>query len=217
MKNIIFIAAPATGKGTFSNMLMERCEYNHISTGDLLRNIVNSQSSLGLEVKDILAKGALVNDELMFKIIKDALSKLDLNKPFILDGVPRTIDQAIYLDKIFEELNIKDYKTIFLNVDYEVALKRALGRLSCLNCGATYNKFFEEFKPKEINKCDKCGNELISRSDDNEDSFKIRYDNYKFNTEPIVKYYENINNLIKINTQEFTNEEIFDIIIKAVK
>lgn len=217
MKNIIFIAAPASGKGTYSNMLKERCGYDHISTGDLLRNIVKQNSVLGKEVAAVLNNGDLVNDELMFKIIKEKLSNLENNESFILDGMPRTLNQARYLDKLLKELNYKDYSVIYLNIDYEVALKRAIGRLTCLNCGATYNKFFENFKPKKENVCDKCNNNLISRTDDNEKSFKQRFENYKINTLPILDYYENNNKLTKINIDEFTNEQIFDIIINVVK
>lgn len=217
MKNIIFIAAPATGKGTFSNMLMERYGYSHISTGDLLRNIVKTNTSLGNEVANVLKSGKLVEDELMFKIIKEKLNQMDLTKPFIIDGLPRNINQALYLNKLFDELNVNNFVAINLDLEYEVALKRALGRLSCLNCGATYNNFFEKFKPKKENICDKCGNVLDSRTDDNEESFKERFETYQNNVKPILDYYMNNNNLLKINTHEFTNEEIFDIIINAVK
>ncbi len=216
MKNVIFIAAPASGKGTYSSMLMERYGYNHISTGDLLRNIVNSNSELGKEVSSVLSSGKLVNDELMFKIIKDALNKINDDKPFILDGVPRTLDQAKYLDILFKELNIPDYKVIYLNVDKEIAKKRAIGRLSCLKCGATYNKFFEGFKPKKENICDKCNNELVTRSDDNEESFNKRFDSYITNTLPILDYYQDCDKLEKIDTADFTHEEIFDIILNMV-
>lgn len=216
MKNIIFIAAPASGKGTFSNMLMERYGYNHISTGDVLRNIVKTNSKLGKEVAEILKKGNLVDDELMFKIIKEEILSLNSNKPFILDGLPRTLDQAIYLDKLFDELKVNNYSVIYLDINYEVALKRAIGRITCINCGATYNKFFEDFKPQKDNICDKCNHELISRTDDNEDSFKQRFENYVKNTLPILNYYENQNSLTKINVENFTNEQIFDIIINAV-
>lgn len=216
MKNIIFIAAPASGKGTYSGMLKEGYGYNHISTGDLLRNIVKSGTELGMEVSEVLSSGKLVNDELMFKIIKDALSKLDNDKPFILDGIPRTLEQADYLEKLFNELNINDYKVIYLNVSEDIALKRALGRMSCSNCGATYNKFFEGFKPQKENICDKCGNELTTRSDDNEESFKQRFETYQENTLPILEFYEKLDKLGKIDTAKFTHEEIFDIILEMV-
>ena len=217
MKNVIFIAAPATGKGTFSNMLMERYGYNHISTGDLLRNIVKTNTSLGNEVAEVLKSGKLVNDELIFKILKEALKQMDLQNPFIIDGLPRNINQAYYLNNLFNEINIDNYLAINLDLEYEIALKRALGRLSCPYCGTTYNKFFDEFKPKIENMCDKCGSVLDSRTDDNEESFKERFETYQNNVKPILEYYENNNKLLKISTHEFTNEEIFDIIINAVK
>ena len=217
MKNVIFIAAPATGKGTFSNMLMERYGYNHISTEDLLRNIVKTNTSLGNEVAEVLKSGKLVNDELIFKILKEALKQMDLQNPFIIDGLPRNINQAYYLNNLFNEINIDNYLAINLDLEYEIALKRALGRLSCPNCGTTYNKFFDEFKPKIENMCDKCGSVLDSRTDDNEESFKERFETYQNNVKPILEYYENNNKLLKISTHEFTNEEIFDIIINAVK
>lgn len=216
MKNIIFIAPPASGKGTYSNMLKERYDYVHISTGDLLRNIIASGSDLGKEVEAVISKGNLVGDHLMFEIIKDALNSLEKNKPFILDGLPRTLDQVHYMEKLFEELNIKDYVVIYLDIDYQTALKRATGRLSCLNCGATYNKYFDAFKPKKENICDKCESSLNTRSDDNEESFSKRFTVYQENTAPILKYYEEKEKLKKIEVAQFTNEEIFAIISRVV-
>ena len=217
MKNIIFIAAPASGKGTLSKILEERCGYIHISTGDLLRNIVNEKSELGQEVFEVIKSGKLVNDELMFKIIREKLSSIDKTKPFILDGIPRTLDQAKYLDTLFNELGIDDYQVIYLDIDEEIALKRALGRLTCETCGSSYNKYFDEFKPKNENVCDKCGNELSSRSDDNEESFKVRFKSFIDNTLPIVDYYRNKDKIKNINCGEYTNDEIFDIILGVVK
>lgn len=217
MKNIIFIAAPASGKGTLSKILEERCGYNHISTGDLLRNITKENSDLGKEVAEVIKSGKLVNDELMFKIIRNELEKNNSNKPFILDGIPRTLDQAHYLDTLFNDLGIKEYKVIYLDIDENVATKRALGRLSCTNCGASYNKYFEKFMPKLENICDKCGEKLISRSDDNEESFKVRFKSFLDNTLPIVDYYKEKNCIKNIDCSKYTNDEIFDIIIDVVK
>ena len=217
MKNIIFIAAPASGKGTLSKILEERCGYNHVSTGDLLRNITKEDSDLGKEVAEVIQSGKLVNDELMFKIIKNKLEELGSDKPFILDGMPRTLDQAEYLDTLFNDLGNTNYKVIYLDIDSEVALKRALGRLSCTTCGASYNKYFDEFKPKEENICDKCGSTLISRSDDNEESFKVRFKSFIDNTLPIVDYYRKQDKITNIDCSKYTNDEIFDIIIDVVK
>lgn len=217
MKNIIFIAAPASGKGTLSSLLKERCGYIHISTGDLLRNIIKEKSELGLEVEKVISGGNLVNDELMFKIVRKELESIDKSKSFILDGLPRTLDQAKYLDTLFSELGINDYQVIYLDIDEETASKRALGRQTCTNCGASYNKFFEEFMPNKEGICDKCGNELISRSDDNEESFKVRFKNFLNNTLPIVDYYKEENKISNIDCSKYSNDEIFDIIVSMVK
>ena len=217
MKNIIFIAAPASGKGTLSSLLKERCGYNHISTGDLLRNIIKEKSELGLEVEKVISGGKLVNDELMFRIVREHLENIDREKPFILDGLPRTLDQAKYLDTLLSELNINDYKVIYLDIDEETASKRALGRQTCTNCGASYNKFFEDFMPKEEGICDKCGKELISRSDDNEESFKVRFQTFTDNTLPILDYYRNEDKVSDIDCSKYTNDEIFDMIVSMVK
>lgn len=217
MKNLIFIAAPASGKGTLSSILKERCGYSHVSTGDVLRNKIKEESDLGREVAEVIQSGKLVNDELMFKIIREELEGLDKSKPFILDGLPRTIDQAIYLETLFSELNIDNYQVIYLAINEDTALKRALGRQTCTKCGASYNKYFENFMSKKENICDKCGENLISRADDNEESFKIRFKSFIDNTLPIVDYYKNNDKLVKIESDKYTNEEIFDIIVDVVK
>lgn len=197
MKSVIFIAPPAAGKGTQSNMLKTQ-GYVHISTGDMLREEINKESSIGLKVKDIISKGNLVSDDIVFTLIKNKLVKLD--KPFILDGFPRTINQATLLDKLFEELDITNYEVIYLDIELEEALKRALGRLTC-NCGASYNTEFINMMPKVANVCDKCGSVLIKRNDDNEESFKVRFETFIKNNEPIKEFYESKNKLHIVDTK----------------
>ena len=125
MKNIIFLAPPAAGKGTCSDILKNTYDCKHISTGAILRSEIASQSSLGKEIKKIIDAGKLVSDDYMIKLIEETLSKLD--KPFILDGFPRTINQAKNLSILFDKLNISNYIVIYLNIDKELALKD-LGR-----------------------------------------------------------------------------------------
>ncbi len=153
MKNVIFIAPPAAGKGTQSQMLID-LGYIHISTGDMLREEIASNSPLGKEIGKIIENGNLVRDEIVFELIKNKLS--NLNKPFILDGYPRTIKQVEMLDKLLKELNINNYEVIYLDLSLEDALKRALGRLTC-ECGASYNIYYESLQPKQVGICDKCG------------------------------------------------------------
>ena len=157
MKSVIFIAPPASGKGTQSAIL-EKLGYSHISAGDILRKEIESKSDFGLKIKDIMAKGNLVNDDDVHKLMRKAIIKA--KKPFILDGYPRTSYQTNLLNNLFNELDINDYKVIYLDITLEEALKRSLGRLTC-SCGASYNKYYENLKPQVEGICDVCGKKLI--------------------------------------------------------
>lgn len=214
MKNIIFIAPPAAGKGTQSELLVSEFGYNHISTGDLLRSKQNDGSELGNYIKDLLSQGKFVDDEIVTKLLSDKLSSID--GPFILDGYPRNIEQANILDGVLKSLNLSIDAVIYLNVDSETAMKRALGRVSCPKCNKIYNKYIEEKMPKVTNVCDDCGVELIGRSDDNEESFKIRFDTYINQTQPLLDYYKSNGLLViidKVNTPNETFEEVKKVIL----
>lgn len=214
MKNIIFIAPPAAGKGTQSELLVSEFGYNHISTGDLLRSKQNDGSELGNYIKDLLSQGKFVDDDIVTKLLSDKLSSID--GPFILDGYPRNIEQANILDDVLKSLNLSIDAVIYLNVDSETAMKRALGRVSCPKCNKIYNKYIEEKMPKITNICDDCGIELIGRSDDNEESFKIRFDTYISQTQPLLDYYKSNGLLViidKVNTPNETFEEVKKVIL----
>ena len=189
MKNIIFIAPPAAGKGTQSTMLKEKFNYNHLSTGDMLREAIASGSEFGLMLKNIIDEGKLVSDDIMIDLIKGKLSNLE-GKPFILDGFPRTLNQAIALESLLD----KEYEVIYLDLSEEEAIDRILGRLTC-SCGKSYNLNVDSLKPKVEGICDGCGNELVKRNDDNVDSFKVRYKTFLDNTKPLMEYYERKNKL----------------------
>lgn len=208
MKNIIFIAPPAAGKGTQSNMLKEKFGYNHISTGDMLREAINSGSEIGAEVKNIIDKGELVGDDLIIKLVKDKLTSLK-GKPFILDGFPRTLNQAESLDKILTD----DYIVIYLDLDESEAINRITGRLTC-NCGKSYNVNIDKLKPKVDGICDNCGSILIKRDDDNVESFKVRFKTFLDNTDSILKYYEDKEKLIKIDVNKDV-QGIFESILEV--
>lgn len=208
MKNIIFIAPPAAGKGTQSNMLKEKFGYNHISTGDMLREAINSGSEIGAEVKNIIDKGELVSDDLIIKLVKDKLTSLK-GKPFILDGFPRTLNQAESLDKILTD----DYIVIYLDLDESEAINRITGRLTC-NCGKSYNVNIDKLKPKVDGICDNCGSILIKRDDDNVESFKVRFKTFLDNTDSILKYYEDQEKLIKIDVNKDV-QDIFESILEV--
>lgn len=207
MMNIIFIAPPAAGKGTQSSLLEEKYEYKHISTGDLLRNEINKKSDFGNEIESIISKGELVSDDIITKLLKNELENIKHQK-FILDGYPRNLRQAEILNELFNELNIENYVTIYLSLDNEIAMKRALGRVVCTKCGASYNKYFQNLMPKENGICDKCRSELVVRTDDNEETFKNRFGTFLNATNPVLDFYKEKNKLSIVDANQNT-EEIF--------
>lgn len=192
MKNIIFIAPPAAGKGTQSDLLVKKYGYVHISTGDLLRNEVASKTELGLEIEENMANGILISNDIVSALLKKRLSQLDEGTGFILDGYPRKYEQCKLLDNIMQELNMKVDAVLYLDMDETTAMHRALGRITCPKCGRGYNKYEDVMKPKQENICDDCNVELTSRSDDNEESFKIRFKQYIEEVEPILNYYKEL-------------------------
>ena len=210
MKNIIFIAPPAAGKGTQSNLLKDKYDYVHISTGDMLREIVSSNTELGEVVKNIIDKGNLVSDDLIFELLKNKLSNIE-GKPFILDGFPRTLNQALFLDN---NLKIENYIVIYLELSKADAVKRINGRLTC-SCGKSYNLNDNNLKPKVTDICDVCGKKLVKRDDDNLEAFKIRFDVFLKNIKPLIDYYKYKNKLKVVNVNRDVND-IFREILKVV-
>ena len=214
MKNIIFITPPASGKGTQSEMLVKKYGYVHISTGDLLREEVKKASLLGEKVKKLMDAGELISDDIVLDLLKSKIKSCGVSSSFIFDGYPRTINQAESLNELAIELNIKLDCVLYLNVDEITAMKRAVGRLSCPKCGSIYNKYDEKLAPINDNLCDKCKVPLLSRSDDNEVTFKERFHTYLNNTKPLLDYYEKLGiiNVIASLTPEETFKEIEGVI-----
>ena len=209
MKNILFIAPPAGGKGTLSDELVKNYGYVHISTGDLLRD-VDKSSELGIMVNELISKGNLVPDDIVLALLKEKLDSLDKDGSFILDGFPRNIDQAYALEKVLEELELSLDYAIELDVPYDTLLKRAIGRVSCPKCKATFNTFFKQ--PKKEGICDVCGEELFHRSDDNEETFEARYNTYLENAEPLISFYESQSKLVKLDGINNTLSELVSVI-----
>lgn len=200
MKNIIFVAPPAAGKGTYSNILEKNYNYVHISTGDLLRDARKREDELGKKISDLMDSGKLVTDDIVLELLRQCLESLDSSKKIILDGFPRNVNQAKILDDMFNNLGMVDYEVIYLEIDKESALKRTLGRLVCPKCKSSFNEFNEEMKPKIGNICDNCGTLLEKRSDDTKETFEIRFDTYMNETKPVLDYYEEKGKLHNINS-----------------
>ena len=216
MKNIMFIAPPAAGKGTQAELVVEKYHIPHISTGDILREISKEDSEIGKYVYETLASGNLVKDEITYQLVEDRLKKDDCKNGFIIDGFPRNLEQAFEYDKILERLGYEVGNVIVINIDKKTLEKRITGRRICENCHTVFNINDEKNSPKEESVCDNCGGKLYQRSDDNLESFQTRYKTYLEKTEPIIAHYKEQNVLSEVNGDD-TVENIFAQIDKIIK
>ena len=216
MKNIIFIAPPAAGKGTQSKLVSEEYNIPHISTGDLLREEATKPTKLGRQIKEDMEKGALVSDDVITALLKKRITASDCKNGYILDGYPRTLTQAEIYNDLLEELNYDKGVVIFFDIDKERALKRTLSRIVCSSCGSSYNLLIEDLKPKKENICDRCGHELNIRADDTEEVFVNRFDTYIKSTKDLIKYYEKAGLLHRIEVLDKPVDVIFEEVKKVI-
>lgn len=213
MKNIIFLAPPAAGKGTLSEMLTEKYGYGHISTGDLLREEVKKGTALGQEAEGLMKAGKYVPDELIIKLISNRITEPDCENGYILDGFPRTKVQAEKYAELLKELSKDLGVVIYIDIDKDMAIKRACSRITCPKCGRIYNKYSNEMKPKVEGMCDDCNVKLTQRADDTEETFVKRFDEYMTKTMPLYDYYKDLGVLKTIKAYESK----FDTFNEAVK
>jgi adenylate kinase len=185
--NIILMGPPGAGKGTQAKRIAQIFKIPHISTGDMLREAVAAGNDLGLKVKEIMDKGLLVPDDLMIDLVRERLSREDTRNGFILDGFPRTVEQAAALDEMLEDLGRKIDVALLVNADEEEVVKRISSRRVCPECGKVYNLL--TIRPKVEGRCDNDGAELIQRDDDMPDTVRARYRVYLEKTEPVIQYY----------------------------
>lgn len=214
MKNIIFIAPPAAGKGTYSDILKDKYNYEHISTGELLRNEMKNGTELGNKITDMMNSGSLVPDDMVLSVFENHIKSIGNERNIILDGVPRNLNQVEPILNILNNNGFKDYVAIYLDVSYEKAMKRTLGRLTCPKCKKGYNSLIDEFKPKVDNVCDNCNETLISRNDDTEDTFKVRYDTYIKETSPLIEYFKSIDKLVVLDANGLPDVSQIERVIK---
>ena len=190
MKNLIITGLPGAGKGTQAERIIEKYEIPHISTGDMFRSAIKNETQLGLEAKSFMDKGELVPDEVTNGIVKERLQEEDTKNGFLLDGFPRTMDQADALDKIMTDLDRTIDAVINIDVNPEVLMSRLTGRIICRNCGATYHKV--NHPPKVEGVCDKCGStDLYQREDDKPETVENRIRINQEQSAPILEYYSN--------------------------
>lgn len=202
MKNIIFLAPPAAGKGTLSELLVEKYGYGHISTGDLLREEIKNKTEIGMQAESLMKEGKFVSDDVIIELISNRISKPDCENGYILDGFPRTLVQAEKYDELLNDLGKDLGVVIYINIDKEMAMQRACSRITCPKCGRIFNKYSNEMKPKVEGICDDCGVELTQRADDSEETFVKRFDEYVNKTMPLYDYYKNKGVLRTVDAHE---------------
>ena len=195
--DLIFLGPPGAGKGTIAKNIVERFCVPHISTGDILREAVNSGTYLGKKVKSIMESGALVPDDVMIEIVKERLTKDDCWNGFILDGFPRTVFQADSLENILTKHGREIEMAIYFDAKEQEIVKRITARRVCPKCGRIYN--LHTLKPLKENICDEDGAELIQREDDYEDTVRKRFGLYLENTAPLIEYYKKQKKLVTVD------------------
>ena len=200
MKNLILLAVQGAGKGTLAKVLCDKYSYAHISTGDILRERAAVGDEFGLNIKNLIDNGILVSDDIIYEAVEYRITQDDCKNGYILDGFPRTLDQAIGYDKIVSKLGIDSGIAVELVVPDDLLIKRLTGRRICKQCGAIYNIYIDESKPLKNNICDNCDIELTFRADDsNEEAIAARISTYHENAKPILDYYKEKGILHKID------------------
>ncbi|HOO39191.1 MAG TPA: adenylate kinase [Deltaproteobacteria bacterium] len=185
--NIILIGPPGAGKGTQAKRMIDRLGVPQISTGDMFRAAVKDGTPMGIKAKEYMDKGALVPDDVVIGVVDERFGKPDAKQGFILDGFPRTIEQAKALDGLLDKLGISLDHVVVIEVPDDFLVERLTGRRTCKGCGYMHHIMFDP--PKTEGVCDKCGGELYQRDDDQEATIRERLTTYHAQTSPLIDYY----------------------------
>lgn len=212
--NLILLGLPGAGKGTQAEKLSKKYGIPHISTGDIFRNAIKNDTKLGKIAKEAIDSGGLVPDEITNEIVRERLKKDDCTDGFILDGFPRTINQAKALETMLEKMNETLDLALYIKVGREELIKRLTHRRICSNCGATYHLDYNP--PKEEGICDKCGGKLIQRSDDTKEVVQERLEVNQENLMEILDFYEERKKLTTVKSHA-SIDEVFKKIDNIVK
>jgi adenylate kinase len=195
--NIILIGPPGAGKGTQAKRMIDRLGVPQISTGDMFRAAVKDGTPMGKKAKEYMDKGALVPDEVVIGVVNERFGKPDCKKGFILDGFPRTLEQAKALDGLLKKLGTKLDHVVVIEVPDDFLVDRLTGRRTCRGCNYMHHIKYDP--PKKPGVCDKCGGELYQRDDDKEETIRQRLKTYHDQTSPLIKYYSAQGVVRKIN------------------
>ncbi len=210
---IVLLGAPGSGKGTQAKKLMADKNIPQVSTGDMLREAVAAGTRFGLKAKAIMEAGNLVPDDIVLGIISERLAQPDAQEGFILDGFPRTTQQALDLEELLDELGTPLDAAVLMDVDFDILMKRLTGRRTCSLTGKLLNVYFSS--QEELDECTNAGGELIQREDDNVETISNRLEVYRDNTEPLIDFYRDRGKLLTVEA-EGPIDEVYERFIEAL-
>jgi len=210
---IVLLGAPGSGKGTQAKKLMADRNIPQISTGDMLREAVATGTRFGLKAKSIMEAGNLVPDEVVLGIISERLAQPDAQDGFILDGFPRTTQQALDLEDLLDQMATPLDTAVLMDVDFDILMKRLTGRRTCSLTGKLLNVYFST--QEELDECTNAGGELVQREDDNEETISNRLDVYRENTEPLIDFYRERGKLTTVDA-EGSIDDVYGRLLEAV-
>ena len=197
---LILLGPPGAGKGTQAALVSQGAGVAHVATGDLFRENIRNQTELGVQAKAFVDRGELVPDQLTVRMLLDRLDRPDTQKGVLLDGFPRTVDQARALDEALKERGQTVDKVLNINVGEEEVVRRLAGRWTCRQCGAVYHQVFSP--PKKAGVCDQCGGELYQRDDDKPETVRNRLTVFNQQTAPLIDYYKGQGKLLEVNGEQ---------------
>ena len=211
MKNLVLLAVQGAGKGTLAKMLSEKYGYVHISMGDILRERAQVGDELGNSIKNMIDNGIFVPNETIFEAIEYKITSPECANGYILDGFPRNIEQARGYDELLKKLNKDLGIVINMTIPEELLTQRIIGRRMCKECGAIYNIYSDEMKPKKDGVCDKCGGELYQREDQKPEVVQNRLKVYSESAEELINHYKNSGVLYDAKAGDKAGKTSFDV------
>ena len=212
--NILLLGAPGAGKGTQAQLIKEKYNIPHISTGDMFREAIRNKTPIGVLADSYISKGNLVPDDVTIALVKERLSKDDCANGYLLDGFPRTLVQAEALTQLTKDINRPIDLVIDIEVDENKLIDRISGRRMCKGCGASYH--IKNLPPKVEGVCDVCGGDLYIRKDDNVDALKVRLEAYHSQTQPLINYYAQFGLIGEVNG-DTSLENVFKAIVDLIE
>ncbi|MBL7574499.1 Adenylate kinase [Peptoniphilus asaccharolyticus DSM 20463] len=211
---LVILGPPGAGKGTQAESIIEKYNIPHISTGDIFRENIKNETELGKKAKGYMDKGLLVPDEVVIEIVEDRLQREDCKDGFLLDGFPRTVQQAVSLDAMLDRMGTKLDRVVNIEVDPKILVERAVGRRICKTCGATYHVKFNP--PIVEGVCDKDSTPLIQRADDTEETVSTRIKVYLDQTTPLIDYYKAQSLLLNVDGEQEIGE-VFKAVVNGLE